>query len=112
MLKSENAVGLKKEIVEIEDQTMIERTVYSRDIERDTNDPSKHHWHVVGDIDSLLMAESFEMNRNNNNYIKKPDKNVDIIEELIKEIDDEQTSLSIIFDNKTQGYPYHYIIVT
>jgi len=114
LLKSNNAMGPKSEVVQLKDHPEVERICYSRNIEGDINDPAKHHWHVVGDMNSLLTAESFIMYRNRNRFepYQQPDEHVDIIREIIKEVENGDVGdYDKIFDAKTQGYPYHYSLL-
>jgi len=86
--------------------------LYSRDLEEEVHAPSERRWHVVGDMESGLMAESFMLFRDLANYRdsghfpKKPGtKPRDILAELSL---DEGTGACDVFSSKTQGHPYHY----
>ncbi|KPA19155.1 hypothetical protein MHK_000639 [Candidatus Magnetomorum sp. HK-1] len=114
LLKSKNIMGLRSDVIQYEGQPEVKRSYYSRNIEMEIDDPAKHHWDVVGDIDSLLTAESFFMYRNPSNIEsnQEPDDNIDIIQALIEEVDsDDYGDYNTIFNSKTQGYPYHYILL-
>jgi len=112
LLKAENAIGIRRDVIQFDENSEAERIYFSTNIEKDTDDPARHHWDVVGDIDNLLIAESFSMHRNNQSLpYREPDAHVDIIADIIREIEDDGQTYDLIFDGKTQGYPYHYCIL-
>lgn len=86
------------------------RTVYTRDIENDPEDFCSRHWHIVGDYGSRETAESFEMYCDLKYYRRNIDRRSNRKEpssHILVSIASEASDDTNLFDNKTQGYPYH-----
>jgi len=114
LLKARDAIGPKRETVKLGGLAAVERVCYSRDIENDADNPKERHWHVVGDTERLETGESFLLHRSRERWgdYQSPDGVVDIIAELIKETENgDRGDYHQVFNDKTQGYPYHYTIL-
>ena len=99
--------------IERERRGSLERTVYSRQLEHGRDDPSKRHWHVVGDFKTKETGESFVLHYDLNHYLSggprpsKSSRDSDIIAILINEDPDYRK----VFCEKTQGHLYHFPIL-
>lgn len=111
LLKAQDAIGPKREKISFENKSELERIYFSRNIENDADHPENYHWHVTGDIRSLLTGESFILHqklRPKEDYRPAGD-DVDILRELVKEVEsDRGGEYDSVFNSKTQGHPYHY----
>jgi len=104
LLKAGNAMGLK-----VEDLGFAKKMYYSRDFERNSDKKSKRHWSVSGD--SKKRAESFEMYYDLNYYRSGDKKSVRCRNEILYDIGTDKNNHITVFNEKTQGYPYHYTIL-
>jgi hypothetical protein len=93
------------------------RLMLSRTIEHNVDELSRRHWHILGDVDSLETAESFELYADLHRYRldaerlrrdEPPAPAEDILQLLLPdETDTEKCGLWNLFHAKTQGRPYH-----
>ena len=86
------------------------RIVFSRELESHCDNPEKRYWHVVGDLKTQKNAESFILHYDLNYYRRRPCDFEDSDDILIDMVKGEGYNPNI-FDNKTQGYFYHYPIL-
>ncbi len=96
-------MGLRRECV-----GSFERSVFTRRLENDQDDPENRHWHVVGDFDSMERAESFMLFSAIGHYFSewKPARQ-DVPEDIVRDLIKDDTYSNNVFGDKTQGYPYH-----
>ncbi|MCK5800996.1 MAG: hypothetical protein KAI47_27600, partial [Deltaproteobacteria bacterium] len=94
--------------------------MYTRNIERNHDDPAKRCWAVVGDFATLQTSEDHIMFRDLNEYLRpvlgETPQNVEPPEDILLAIylgEDVSiapyrwTSLAAVFENKTHTQPYH-----
>ncbi len=89
------------------------RYVLTKDVERN-KDNEERCWQIVGDFKTHQKAESFIVYYDFNKYLKKSSDNLKSYDDILLGIDpylSDKSDLRIIFDNKTQGYPYHSLIL-
>ncbi len=113
LLRAREAIGRRREKVTYEGMPEAERIVYSKNIEHDIHTPDKQHWHVVGDAQSLLTAESFIMHRSRQRFgaFNPSENSPDVILDMIREVEDDDMICHTVFGAKTQGYPYHFLML-
>jgi len=85
---------------------------YSRTIESYIDKPDQRHWHVVGDMKSKKSAESFLMYYDLNHYSKKVGKPERGRNDILYSKARNKGNYTTVFSSKTQGYPYHYYILS
>jgi hypothetical protein len=101
-------MGLKTEQI-----GSVKRRIFSRDIERERDNPDKRNWHVVGDFESKQTGESFVLYWDLNHYrygkphLPEATDDSDIVASIISE----KTDHIEVFFAKTQGCPYHFAIL-
>lgn len=96
-----------------------ELLIYARDLENDTDNPDKRHWCVCGDMKSKKTGESFCLSYNlHGNQFKsfsdEHDAEGSLVEDAGKDILKEialDGNASCIFNDKTQGRPYHIYVL-
>lgn len=91
----------------------IERRVYSRWIEHNTDNSKQRHWHVVGDFESRERGESFALYYDPSCIAKfeeqagmRANANTDDAD-ILTCLAEEKPGARSLFNNKTQGHPYH-----
>lgn len=87
-----------------------QRRVYSRKIEHHLHDPTRRHWHVVGDFESKERGESFVFYLDINHYgsrRSKRDEGLSEDDDIIVELIENYDYVRSVFSDKTQGHPYH-----
>ncbi len=88
-----------------------ERRLYSRDIENDIDNPEKRNWRIEGDNKNKKFAETFRLYYNINNYLKVKTKNINQVKDILLEKTPSKDNYTVVFSEKTQGCPYHSIIL-
>jgi len=107
LLRAGNSMGIK-----VEDLGFAKKVYYSRDFERCKGDDRERHWSVVGDFDSKKNAESFEMHYDLKRYGREEGEAPKCKDEILYYMGGEKGRYITVFNDKTQGYPYHYTILS
>lgn len=97
--------------------------VYTREVEFNTEEPSKRHYSICGDMNSKKSAETFKVYFDLENYKNGTSGNESRNEswnnlgngssdnDILLELNGDSSSKKNIFFSKTQGYPYHNYIL-
>jgi hypothetical protein len=86
------------------------RTVYSRKLERDADDPQERRWLVVGDFKSQETCEWFSFYHDLEQYrskIHSSDARHRDDDDIVVSLAKEKNNYCTVFSEKTQGSPYH-----
>lgn len=87
-----------------------QRRVYSRKIEQHLDDPTRRHWHVVGDFESKERGESFVFYQDIGHYRSRRSDSDEVVredEDIIVDLIEDYDYVRSVFSDKTQGHPYH-----
>ncbi len=98
---------------DFEEKEGIKRRVFTTDLVADKTTDNEH-WYVFGDAISMKRAEDFRLYKNINYYKHQDYK--PYTEHILKIAKEKRQYIDSIngvtvFDNKTQGYPYHFAIL-
>ncbi|WP_024335419.1 hypothetical protein [Desulfotignum balticum] len=112
LLKACGIAGLKRDKIVLNGDAL-ERTIYTRNLEREIESQSDRHWHANGIMGDYEFGESFRLYKNIRRYGEfHTELYVDI---LVDKINDYQDHDGIkhrnFFDGKTQGQSYHIPIL-
>lgn len=89
--------------------TGTDRRVYTRAIEQHADDPVRRHWHVVGDFESFETGESFVLYADIAHY--RRGEGSEPPEDVLQQLLADQGSWGNVFNDKTQGHPYHFAML-
>ncbi|MBF0181814.1 MAG: hypothetical protein HQM03_17495 [Magnetococcales bacterium] len=99
-------IGLREETI-----GDCKRLTNSRDIEHDKDDPVKRRWKVEGDQESGETGETFEMYAHLDRYHRSEKIIAKDHSSLLVNLTYSGKAGCNIFENKTQGHPYHYAML-
>jgi hypothetical protein len=101
-------LGLRSETV-----GSAERLIYSSRIEHEITDDKKRYWKVEGDQESRQFGETFEIYYDMDAYGSyRMGREKDPDESILDNLLGERCSVGYtVFSSKTQGMPYHFIIL-
>jgi hypothetical protein len=87
------------------------RWVYTRDIERDANDPTQRRWRIVGTLEGLKTAEDFDLWADLEAYRRQNREDSTGANILDTATQGHAKGARRVFDAKTQGEPYHFALL-
>lgn len=89
-----------------------DRFVFTKNIQKDIGTKDEH-WSICGDLISYRRAESFELYRNIEHYtvISNAISDKDVLFANENDMDFIDGYGLAVFENKTQGYPYHLAVL-
>jgi len=87
-----------------------EMPVYSRTLEHEKEKPENRHWEVVGDFASKETGESFILYYDLHHYTKRRNPKPSS-EDILLHIRNDNVKPIHVFNDKTQGLPYHIPIL-
>jgi hypothetical protein len=86
-----------------------DRRVYTRAIEQHADEPARRHWHVVGDFESFETGESFLLYADIGHY--RRGEAAAAPEDVLQAVLVDAGSSGNVFNDKTQGHPYHFAML-
>lgn len=87
------------------------RLTYSSHIEHDVDNPKKRRWKVEGDQESGETGETFELHAHLDRYYRSEEIIKRDSSSLLANLTSRSEAGRIVFDSKTQGFPYHYAML-
>jgi hypothetical protein len=103
--------------LEVQELRGEKRYVYTPEIVRKRDTPDEH-WRVVGDLSSRQEAEVFDVYRHHkrqfpdDRFYGDPEDSYDVLwAEPDDEYDDFYGNGRLLWDSKTQGFPYHFALL-
>jgi hypothetical protein len=100
-------------VVDVRRETVgrFKRWVYTRNIERDAQDPQQRRWRIVGTLEGLKTAEDFTLHADLGVY-RRPNNKDSTGARLLDMVDEGYGKGGrCVFNAKTQGQPYHFALL-